>query len=51
LDGTNVVLFESENTLTDETWPAVVSEMSHAMDRTIEKLRSSIPSRLSEPSR
>jgi ABC-type uncharacterized transport system auxiliary subunit len=31
--------------------PAVVSEMSHAMDRTIEKLLSSIPSPAAQPSR
>jgi hypothetical protein len=31
--------------------PAVVSEMSHAMDRTIEKLLSSIPSPAPQPSR
>jgi ABC-type uncharacterized transport system auxiliary subunit len=31
--------------------PAVASEMSHAMDRTIEKLLSSIPSPTPQPSR
>jgi hypothetical protein len=37
LDGGRLSPSTAENTLTNENMPAVVSEMSHAMHRTIEK--------------